>query len=408
MSNTQYVTNLYEGFLQRGPDAAGLALSNTQYVTNLYEGFLQRGPDAAGLGWWAGQATVGQGRQNVLNAFAASSAFRELAGTLYREAYWLVADHLGTPRMIVSKSGTLAGVKRHDYLPFGEELGLISGRTQAMGYSAIDNVRQKFTQKERDNETGLDYFLARYYSSTQGRFTSPDEFKGGPEELFIFVDAAAENPTFYAELDQPQSLNKYQYTYNNPLRYTDPTGHCVGALTFLRPLCIKAGTKVIERATPYVAAGVGALAGAAARIGEGNTGDPSCPACGSSERMGQSLMKRNEQRRQSQQQNQNQSNTASPNPGGDKDKKPIFGEKGTQTTSTTVGSGKGWRVDVENPNPGQRPGQIHYQSGDTKLLYDPSTKSFVGASKTQNRQLMNDPQVQRAIKKGMKMLGESQ
>jgi len=69
---------------------------------------LQRGPDAAGLGWWVPQATVGQGRQNVLNAFAASSAFRELAGTLYREAYWLVADHLGTPRMIFDKTNSRA------------------------------------------------------------------------------------------------------------------------------------------------------------------------------------------------------------------------------------------------------------------------------------------------------------
>lgn len=43
------------------------------------------------------------------------------------------------------------------------------------------------TLKERDNETGLDYFLARYYSSTQGRFTSPDEFSGGPDELYRFT-----------------------------------------------------------------------------------------------------------------------------------------------------------------------------------------------------------------------------
>jgi RHS repeat-associated protein len=101
----------------------------------------------------------------------------------------------------------------------------VSGRTAQQGYTLSDNVRQKFTQKERDIETGLDYFLARYYSSTQGRFTSPDEFKGGPDELYEFADNASENPTFYAELKKPQSLNKYQYAYNNPLRYTDPDGH---------------------------------------------------------------------------------------------------------------------------------------------------------------------------------------
>ncbi|HEY2974616.1 MAG TPA: hypothetical protein VGJ48_19025 [Pyrinomonadaceae bacterium] len=49
----------------------------------------------------------------MLNAFATVGSFYELAGTLYREAFWLVSDHLGTPRMIVDKSGTLASVKRH-------------------------------------------------------------------------------------------------------------------------------------------------------------------------------------------------------------------------------------------------------------------------------------------------------
>ena len=150
---------------------------------------------------------MGQGRQNVLNAFAASSAFRELAGTLYREAYWLVADHLGTPRMVVSKSGTLASVKRHDYLPFGEELfAEVGGRTTAQGYTASDGVRQKFTSKERDIETGLDYFNARYYASTQGRFTSPDPLLSS------------------GSVEDPQSWNRYSYVLNNPTRLVDPDG----------------------------------------------------------------------------------------------------------------------------------------------------------------------------------------
>ena len=149
------------------------------------------------------------------------------SGSTLSEINWLVADQLGTPRIILDKTGSLATTKRHDYLPFGEELYAgIGGRTTSLGYTS-DSIRQKFTSKERDNETGLDYFLARYYSSTQGRFTSPDEFSGGPDELYDFVDDAADNPTFYAELENPQSLNKYQYVYNNPLVFIDPDGHWV-------------------------------------------------------------------------------------------------------------------------------------------------------------------------------------
>lgn len=92
-----------------------------------------------GLGFWSGQASVGQGRLNVLDQFANCGAFRALSGTLYREANWLVADHLGTPRMIVNKSGSLSSVKRHDYLPFGEELSAgTSGRATGIADKSSD------------------------------------------------------------------------------------------------------------------------------------------------------------------------------------------------------------------------------------------------------------------------------
>jgi RHS repeat-associated protein len=121
---------------------------------------------------------------------------------------WLVTDHLGTPRMIVDETGSLANVKRHDYLPFGEELYAgTGGRTTSLGYTGSDGVRQQFTQKERDVETGLDYFGARYLASTQGRFTSADP---------IF--------TTLERLIDPQRLNLYSYTKNNPLRFTDGNG----------------------------------------------------------------------------------------------------------------------------------------------------------------------------------------
>lgn len=71
---------------------------------------------------------------------------------------------------------------------------------------ALVPVRQRFTGKERDAESGLDYFGARYFSGAQGRFTSPDPLlnSGRPWD--------------------PQSWNRYAYVGNNPLRYTDPLG----------------------------------------------------------------------------------------------------------------------------------------------------------------------------------------
>jgi RHS repeat-associated protein len=120
---------------------------------------------------------------------------------------WLIADHLGTPRIIADLSGSLSGMTRHDYLPFGEEAGAgIGGRTTAQGYSQPDGMRMHFTSKERDAETGLDYFGARYYASQQGRFTSPDDFLN---------DTHANDST---------SWNLYAYVRNNPLKYIDPFG----------------------------------------------------------------------------------------------------------------------------------------------------------------------------------------
>jgi RHS repeat-associated protein len=119
---------------------------------------------------------------------------------------YITADHLGSTRVVTKSDGTVKA--RYDYLPFGEELGAgIGQRSVAMGYSASDNMRQKFTAKERDSESGLDYFGARYYSSAQGRFTSSDP--GGFSKR---------------HLANPQKWNKYAYTINNPFRFIDPDG----------------------------------------------------------------------------------------------------------------------------------------------------------------------------------------
>lgn len=116
---------------------------------------------------------------------------------------FLTADNLGSPRVITDSSGAVKA--RHDYHPFGEEIGLRGGRSAALKYVS-DNVRQKFTSLERDTETSFDFAQTRYYSNLPGRFTSPDEPFADQEEA------------------DPQSWNLYAYARNNPLRFIDPTG----------------------------------------------------------------------------------------------------------------------------------------------------------------------------------------
>lgn len=85
--------------------------------------------------------------------------------------------------------------------------GYIYGRGSLFVHSAY-----KFTGKERDTESGNDYFGARYYSSSMGRWMSPDW-------------ADRPSPVPWAVFSDPQSLNLYSYVRNNPLSHTDPNGH---------------------------------------------------------------------------------------------------------------------------------------------------------------------------------------
>jgi RHS repeat-associated protein len=117
---------------------------------------------------------------------------------------YLTADHLGSTRLMTDASG---GIKKcYDYLPFGEEIAAgIGGRPSCFPNVVYptnpDTLAEKFTGKERDAETGLDYFEARYFSGAQGRFTSPDPVKVTPDRL-----------------RDPQQFNLYAYARNNPLR----------------------------------------------------------------------------------------------------------------------------------------------------------------------------------------------
>jgi RHS repeat-associated protein len=120
-----------------------------------------------------------------------------------------LADPLGTRRIQTNIDGQVE--ESCQSLPFGDNLNC----TTTALTTADDATEHHFTQKERDVESGNDYFGARYYSSTMGRFMSPDW-------------SAQEEPIPYAKLDDPQTLNLYAYVQNNPLSSTDADGHCGG------------------------------------------------------------------------------------------------------------------------------------------------------------------------------------
>ncbi len=100
---------------------------------------------------------------------------------------------------LASGPGTPTRISRQDYLPFGDEFMVLDTNQNTT------NTR-KFTGHERDPESGLDYMLARYYSSSLGRFMTVDPSHGS-------VATGA-----------PQTLNRYSYVLNSPWRLTDPNG----------------------------------------------------------------------------------------------------------------------------------------------------------------------------------------
>jgi len=119
-------------------------------------------------------------------------------------------DHLGTPRVITDQDGKV--LSTHDYLAYGEELTDPEFTTNNM----------KFTGHERDPETGLDYMLARYYTSGSGRFLQVD-----PVDIALDFNNAKtkkEKQKIGKLLENPMIWNKYAYCYGNPINNTDPDG----------------------------------------------------------------------------------------------------------------------------------------------------------------------------------------
>jgi RHS repeat-associated protein len=100
----------------------------------------------------------------------------------------------------------------------------VNGRAGCYAFAAEPRV--KFTGKERDVETGLDYFGARYLSGVQGRFTSPDPYIFQNATSQHASDAAEQNQLRDRYISSPQVWNKYAYGLNNPLKFIDPDGKC--------------------------------------------------------------------------------------------------------------------------------------------------------------------------------------
>ena len=123
----------------------------------------------------------------------------EVAGSENAEPQYRVVDPLGT--LVGTMASNQLLTNPMDYTPFGQ---VFSGAT---------NDPYFFTGKERDIESGLDYFGARYYGSNMGRWMSPD-----------WADKPEAVP--YSTLGNPQSLNLYGYVLNNPMSNADPDGHC--------------------------------------------------------------------------------------------------------------------------------------------------------------------------------------
>jgi RHS repeat-associated protein len=102
-------------------------------------------------------------------------------------------DHLGSTSVLTNQAGAL--VEETQYDPWGE---VKAGGTKS---------KFQYTGQEMDDETGLNYYNFRYYDSHIRRFIQPDDI--------------------IQNVYNPQDLNRYSYVRNNPLRYTDPSGHAL-------------------------------------------------------------------------------------------------------------------------------------------------------------------------------------
>lgn len=177
----------------------------TAGVTYSYDGDGRRVEKSSGTIYWYGPGgnvleetgPTGAVQNDYIFFGGQRNARRDSSGNIF--AYF--SDRLGSSRKveeIASGASTASPSYDADFYPFGRENAFVDSNSPIY----------KFTGKQRDDESGLDYFGARYYSSNMGRFMSPDP-----------GDASG-----FANMTDPQSWNGYSYVRNNPLNGTDLTG----------------------------------------------------------------------------------------------------------------------------------------------------------------------------------------
>jgi RHS repeat-associated protein len=173
-------------------------------VTYTYDGDGRRVQKSTGKLYWYGMGSdpldetdaAGNTNNTSFNEYIFFNGKRIARRDSSSNVFYYFADHLGTSREIV-QAGQSSPCYDADFYPFGGERVITNTCPQ----------NYKFTGKERDSESGLDNFGARYYSSAMGRFGSIDS-------TLITV----------RHVVNPQKLNLYAYVINNPIGYFDPDG----------------------------------------------------------------------------------------------------------------------------------------------------------------------------------------
>ncbi len=161
-----------------------------------------------------GATTVAWSHTNVYAAGKLLATY-DLTG---KGLHFYLDDPLGTRRAQTEYAGVLEQTCQS--LPFGDALNCTGSITAP--------TEHHFTGKERDTESGNDYFGARYYNSAMGRFMSPDPLPwiGWQNPVEEASEEAKEesHQKFENWISNPQNFNLNAYVMNNPLGFIDPLG----------------------------------------------------------------------------------------------------------------------------------------------------------------------------------------